>query len=177
MNAAIWARVSTGEQETANQLDVLRRWAQHRELEVVREFELHESAFNGAHHAELDNVLQGARTGEFDVLLVWALDRLSREGIEAMMKLLRQFHENGVAVWSHEEPWANTSDPHMRDLLVAMFAWMARMESARRSERIKAALARRRDQGLPVGRKSGAKDRRKRRTSGYYARYAKTKVR
>ncbi len=173
MKAAIWARVSTEDQETANQIDVLRRWAQHKGLDVVREFEIHESAFNGAHHAELDKAVQGARTGEFEVLLVWALDRLSREGIEPMLKLLRQFHDNGVAVWSHEEAWANASDPHMRELLVAMFAWMARMESARRSERIKAALARRKEQGLPLGRRTGSKDQRKRRTSGYFARYAK----
>ena len=45
MKAAIWTRVSTDEQETANQLDALRQWARNRDLEVVREFEVREIRF------------------------------------------------------------------------------------------------------------------------------------
>jgi DNA invertase Pin-like site-specific DNA recombinase len=54
-------------------------------------------------------------------------------------------------------------------VLVAFAGWMAERESARRSERIKAGLARRKAQGLPVGRKPGSTDKTPRRKSGYYA--------
>ena len=172
MNAAIWTRVSTDEQETANQLDALRQWARNRGLEVVREFEVHESAFTGKHRGELKEVLQAAHVGEFNVLLVWALDRLSREGSEQTLALVRQFDERGCEVWSMQEPWMN-GDRHTRELLMAIAGWVAGMESKRRGERIKAGLERRRKQGLPVGRRSGAKDRKRRKTSGYFAREAR----
>ncbi len=56
---------------------------------------------------------------------------------------------------------------------------MARAESARRSERVRAGLARRKAEGKPVGRRAGfegpgaagSKDRKPRKRSGYYARW------
>ena len=68
--AAIWARVSTCEHETENQLAVLREFARNRGLWIVREYVLEESAFNGKHRAQLNQALQDARTGQFEVLLV-----------------------------------------------------------------------------------------------------------
>ena len=62
-----------------------------------------------------------------------------------------------------------------RDLLMSVMAWVAEQESARRSERVKAGLARRKAQGLPVGRLKGAKDRKKRKRTGYLLRYAQAK--
>jgi hypothetical protein len=43
------------------------------------------------------------------VLLLWALDRLSREGIEVTLRAMRQFADRGVAVWSLRESW--TTEP------------------------------------------------------------------
>jgi DNA invertase Pin-like site-specific DNA recombinase len=171
--AAIWTRVSTGEQETGNQLHALRTWAKNRGLTIGPEWEVEESAFTGEHRGKLSEALNAARLGEFDVLLVWSLDRLSREGVEATLALLRQFHERGVAVWSHEESFTETSDPHMRELLASIYGWMAKQESQRRSERIKAAIASRKERGTWTGR---GKDTRKRRTSGYLAREARKRA-
>jgi len=56
-----------------------------------------------------------------------------------------------------------------------VMAWVARMESQRRSERVRAGLARRRAQGLPVGRQPGAKDTRPRKRSGYVARWERAR--
>lgn len=159
MKAAIWARVSTSDQHTENQLEVLRAWADRRGLEVVTEFVTEDSAWSKAggngKGAEFDrtrsDLLNGARLGEYEVVLVWALDRLSRRGIEDTLGTLRQLYDNGSSVWSHQEGWLETSDPHMRELIVSVMAWMAAMESARRSERVKAGLARRRAKGKPMG--------------------------
>jgi DNA invertase Pin-like site-specific DNA recombinase len=54
---------------------------------------------------------------------------------------------------------------------------MARAESARRSERVRAGLARRKAQGEPVGRRAGSKDRNPRRRSGYVARWERERAR
>ena len=176
MKAAIWARVSTDEQNTGNQLAELRAWAERRGLEVVEEFVTEDSAWaaNGGNGkgAEFDRqrnaLINGARLGHYQVVLIWALDRLSRRGIEDTLSVLRRLAEHEADVWSLQEDWLRTSDPAMRELLIGIFGWMAGQESKRRSERIKAGLARRRAQGLPVGgRKVGAKDKRKRSCEGY----------
>jgi putative DNA-invertase from lambdoid prophage Rac len=175
IKAAIWARVSTGDQETANQVAELREWAANRGFDVVVEYVLEESAYKGKHRDDLNQALEDARLGRYDVLLCWALDRMERGGVEATLGLLRRFRERGVVVWSMKESWTETSDPRMAELLGAIYAWMAAEESRRRSERVKAGLERRRREGKPVGRQLRAKDKTQRRRSGYVARWERTR--
>jgi putative DNA-invertase from lambdoid prophage Rac len=179
---AIWARVSTTDQHTANQTGVLREWAARRGLDIAAEYITEDSGWasgNGAKGKQFDAartaLLDGARLGTYEVILVWAIDRLSRRGIEDTLAALRRLSDAGCVVWSHQEPWAeDLRDPRMRELFLAIAAWMAEMESGRRSERIKAGLARRRASGLPVGgRKTGAKDKRKRDSTAYAAEQAR----
>jgi putative DNA-invertase from lambdoid prophage Rac len=169
---AIWARVSTDDQFTANQLAVLRAWAASRGLEVAAEFITEDSAWAEG-HAGFDKaraaLLDGARLGRYQVVLTWAIDRLSRKGIEDTLRAMRKLYETGCDIWSHEEGWLETADPHMRELLVSFMAWMAQQESNRRSERIKIGLERRRAEGKPVGRKAGSTDKKPRRRAGYVA--------
>lgn len=171
---AIWARVSTLDQFTENQLAVLRAWAAARGLEVAAEFVTEDSAWQDGNGkgAEFDqarkDLLNGARLGHYKVILVWAIDRLSRKGIEDTLATMRRLYETGADIWSHEEAWLETSDPRMRELLVSFMAWMAQQESDRRSERIKIGLARRRAEGKQVGgRKPGSKDKKPRDREAY----------
>ena len=48
-----------------------------------------------------------------------------------------------AAVWSLKEPWTETVDPRMAELLASLYAWMPAEESRRRSERTRAGLERR----------------------------------
>lgn len=170
---AIWCRVSKSEQETANQEEDLRRWAERKGFEITREYIFEVSASKGKaeHRDMLNRALADARLGHFDVMLVWALDRITREGIEETLGLLRRFRSADVMVWSLRESWTETSDPRMAELLGAIFAWMAAEESRRRSERTKAGLERRKREGKPVGRQPGATDKQPRKRSGYVARW------
>ncbi|GAA5119247.1 recombinase family protein [Haloechinothrix salitolerans] len=170
--AAVWARVSTEGQDPTNQLLAL---AAHREYDVVTTYELHASAWKGHHHDVLKQALDDAHRGRFKVLIVFALDRLSREGAEATLRVVRQFRERGVAIISHEEPWL-TASPEIQDVLLAFAGWMAQQSSKRKSENIKAGLAKRKAQGLPVGRQPGAKDRKPRKRSGYMARWERQRA-
>ena len=158
MKAAIWARVSSSDQHAANQLQVLRAWAESRGLEVVVTFETEDSASvygQAKGNAEFERarraLLNGARLGEYKVVLIWALDRLSRLGGEDTLSVLRRFAEYGTDVWSHEEDWLRTSSPDMRELLTGIFGWMAKQESARRSERVKIGMARAKAEGKRIG--------------------------
>ena len=108
-------------------------------------------------------MLDKAMKRKFDVVLVWALDRLSREGPLAILTLVNRLKNCGVKVISYQEPWTEAPG-ELGDLLYALSGWVARMESQRRSERTKAGLARVKAQGKCLGRPSGSKDKRKRRS-------------
>lgn len=175
---AIWVRVSTEEQNTENQLLMLRQWAARRGLDIAVEHLVEDSAYSTARgkgqafDTARKALLHGAHLGHYSVVLVWALDRLSRRGMEDTLSVLRQLGECDTEIWSHEEAWLKTGDPAMRELLVGLAAWMAKQESLRRSERTKAGIERRRKAGLPIGgRKPGAKDRKpgQRPKEGYVA--------
>lgn len=169
--AAIWARVSTSEQETENQVAQLRAFAARRGLDVVKVYRVEESAWRGAHAKALTQVQNDGHRGQFSVLLVWALDRLSREGPAALIEIVNRLALRRVEVWSFQEPWTEAGGP-MRELLLAIVAWVAQMESQRRSERTKAGLARALAQGKRLGRPPGKRDGKQRKKSGYHRRWS-----
>ncbi len=94
--------------------------------------------------------------------MVWALDRLSREGALAILSLVNKLSSYGVKVLSYQESWTEAPG-ELAELLYAITGWVARMESQRRSERTRAGLARVKAQGKRLGRPPGSKDKRKRR--------------
>jgi putative DNA-invertase from lambdoid prophage Rac len=98
-----------------------------------------------------------------------------REGVEATLAILRSTG-HGTAVGSLKEPWTETADPRMAELLASLYAWMAAEESRRRPERTRAGLERRKQEGLPVGRQPGATDKKPRRRSGYIARWERERA-
>jgi len=172
IKCAIWARVSTDEQSTENQLAALRREAERRGYQVTRTFDLEQSAYNGStkHEAALYRAKDGARTGDYSVLLVWALDRLTRQGSEATLRIYREFLELGCKVESLQEPWT-AAPTECVPLLLAVTGWVARMESTRRSERTRAGNARwlAAHPGQKLGRRKGSKDRQPRKRSARLA--------
>jgi len=154
--AAVWVRVSTSHQVTDNQVPDLEKFAAHHGYEIAERYELSESAWNGGkdggeYRATLKQAMDDAYRGEFEVLVVWALDRLTREGAEGLLRILREFRERGCSVVSVQEAWLNTA-PQIQDVMVSFAGWMAEQESNRRSERIKAGLARRKAEGKASGR-------------------------
>ena len=110
----------------------------------------------------LASLIADTRQRKFQAVLVWALDRLSREGALAILSLVNKLSSCGVKVLSYQESWTEASG-ELAELLYALASWVARMESQRRSERTKASLARVKAQGKCLGRPLGSKDRRKRR--------------
>lgn len=78
-------------------------------------------------------------------------------------------------VISVKESWLNGA-PEVQDVLIAFAGWMAERESARRSERITAGLAKCKAEGKPVGRQPRAADRKPRKRSGYVARWERERA-
>ena len=101
--AAILVRVSGPGQHAENQLPGLEEWAVSLGLEVVTVYEVRQSAWKGAHRKALTEVYKDARAGRFQILLCWALDRLSREGVAATLEIINRLAQYKVRVWSLQE--------------------------------------------------------------------------
>lgn len=132
MKAAIYSRVSTNEQSTDNQVPVLMDWARQRGYDLVEVYQERESAWKAGHQRELSRLLNDCRNGrrKIDVLLVWALDRLSREGAAAVLNLVNTFKAYGVRVVSYQESWTEAPGA-IGEVLYAIAGWVAKMESER----------------------------------------------
>ena len=178
MKAALYLRVSSIEQTTENQLPALQAYAESRGYEIVEVYRERESAWKVGHQKELARLLNDCRNGRhrFALVLVWALDRLSREGAAAILNLVNRFKTYGVRVISYQESWTEAPG-EIGEILYAIAGWVARMESERRSERTKAGLARAISQGKKLGRPKGSKDKVKRKLRGYLLRYASSRLR
>jgi DNA invertase Pin-like site-specific DNA recombinase len=151
VRAAIYLRVSTDEQATANQ---------HRELVGMlnrRHPGVHVDVFadegvsgSKMSRPSLDGMMAQARKGRFDLVAVWALDRLGRS-MQGVVALVLELDRLGVQVVSLQESWLDTGGP-VRSLLLAIFGWVAEQERARLIERTRAGLERAKREGKPIGR-------------------------
>lgn len=172
MRVAIYARTSTERQELENQLEVLYKFIQQRGWNLVQVYEEQESAWKAGHQSQLAELKAAAARREFDIVLTWALDRLSREGAAAILNLVDTLKVYGVKVVSYQEAWTEAPGD-IGEILYAIAGWVAKMESQRRSERTKAGLDRVRSHGSKSGKGIGqrGKDKTPRKRSGYYRRW------
>lgn len=172
MRCVIYLRVSTIEQTTENQLPALQKWVADRGYELTEVYSENESAWKAGHQHELAKLKADAAKHRFDIVLIWALDRLSREGAAAILNLVNTFKAYGVKVISYNEAWTEAPG-EIGEILYAIAGWVAKMESQRRSERTKAGLERVRLYGSRSGRGIGqrGKDKGQRKRSGYFKRW------
>ncbi len=152
MRAIIYARCSTVRQDNENQIAQLEEHAKRQGwelVEVVRDIASGSKSDNERHG--LDRVFQLAHQRKFDVLLFWALDRLSREGCRQTLEYLTRLDKLGVKWHSYSEPYIS-SIGLFADAVVAILATLARQERLRIGERTKAGLERARLKGAKLGR-------------------------
>lgn len=148
MKAAIYARVSTLDQEPENQLQELRRYIQARGWSG---FEFVDRGVSGAkdRRPALDQMLADAKRRTFDVLVAWRLDRLGRN-LRHLVTLIEELQSLGIAFVSLGEG-IDCTTPAGR-LQLHILAALAEFERARIQERVRAGLARARAQGVKLGR-------------------------
>lgn len=151
MKVAIYARVSTDEQTEENQIAPLLNFAGQRGYEVHEIYREQASAWKNGHQRELSRLFEDARRGKFQIVLVWALDRLTREGSLTILQYYRRFSEYGVSCISISESWTEYPS-EVKPLLLAVMAWIAEQESKRKSERTKAGMIRAAAAGVHCGR-------------------------
>src|SRR4051812_42878913 len=148
MRTAIYARVSTLDQEPENQLAEIRRYV------AARGWTAEEYVDRGISGAKdrrpaLDRLLVDARRRRFDVVVVWRLDRLGRN-LRHLITLLEELQALGIAFVSLNEGIDATTPAGK--LQMHILGAIAEFERARIAERVKAGLRRARAQGTRLGR-------------------------
>jgi putative DNA-invertase from lambdoid prophage Rac len=146
--AAIYARVSTFDQDPENQLAELRRYVEARGWSAV---EYVDRGVSGAKETRpaLAQLLTDARRRRFDVLVCWRLDRLGRS-LRHLIVTIDELQALGVAFVSLGEG-IDATTPVGR-LQLHVLAAIAEFERARIAERVQAGLQRARARGAHLGR-------------------------
>lgn len=165
LQAALYCRVSTVDQDLAGQERELREEAARRGWTVIAIYSEKVSGTGKVERAEYERLLKEARlpSRPWRHFLVWSLDRFSREATftRATQSVL-DLERCGVMFHSLKEPTLDTPEdgkPNLgRDVLLALLPVIASFESKRRSERVRVAMReikegrRRTRSGRPPGR-------------------------
>ena len=150
--AALYLRVSTGEQTTDNQRRELEAVAKQRGWEIVAVYE--DAGISGAkgrdQRPQFDAMLKDAVRGKYDILAVWAVDRLGRS-LQDLVNSLTELHGAGIDLFLHQQA-IDTTTPSGRAMF-GMLGVFAEFERSMIQERVRAGLARARAQGVTLGRR------------------------
>jgi DNA invertase Pin-like site-specific DNA recombinase len=166
MRAALYLRVSTRadkrdddaarqrkRQDVDNQRRQLREFCEAQGWQIVAEYTDEESGAK-SDRAGFRRMWQDAAQRRFDVLIFWALDRFSREGVLETLNYLQRLNSFGINWRSHTEQYLDSCGV-FREAVLAILAAIAKQERIRVSERTRAGLDRAREKGTRSGRPIG----------------------
>src|SRR6185437_10954676 len=146
--AALYMRISTVDQHPETQLLDLRQMAAQRGFEIVREYTDRISGAK-ARRPGLDEMMRDARRGRFDVVLVWASDRIARS-VKHFLDVLDELNRLNVEFVSFREQ-IDTGGPLGRAIVIIIGA-VAKLERTLIVERVRAGMRRARLEGRHIGR-------------------------
>ena len=151
---AIYARVSTDEQTTANQLKELKAWAKRAGHAVVQVYA--DQGISGSNGRDkrpaFDALLKDAVRRQFDVIAVWSADRLGRS-MKDLLEVLQTVRESGRGLYIHTQA-LDTTTPSGRAMF-QMLGVFAEFEREMIVARVNAGLARARANGTKSGKAIG----------------------
>lgn len=154
---AIYARVSTASQTVENQLQELREVARRNGWRIVAE--LADNGISGSKGRDqrpaFDELLKRATRREFDVVMVWAIDRLGRS-IQHLVGFMNEIHNLGVDLYIHQQAIDTTTASGR--MVFGIFSALGEYERELIRERIIAGQKRARAQGVKIGRPSKMND-------------------
>ncbi len=146
--AALYARISTADQNLETQLLDLRQMAKHRDHEIIREYT---DTISGTKSKRpgLDQLLADARRHRFDIVLVSAFDRVARN-VRHFLEVLDELNHLGIEFVSLREN-IDTGGPLGRAMVVIVGA-IAQVERQAIVERVRAGMRRAKLEGRQIGR-------------------------
>jgi DNA invertase Pin-like site-specific DNA recombinase len=148
--AALYGRVSTLDQHPETQLLDLRQLAAQRGLEIAQEYIDHGFSGARARRPALDELMSDARRGRFEVVLVWAADRLARS-TRHFLEILDELNRLNLEFVSFREQ-LDTGGPLGRAVVIIISA-IAELERNLIVERVRAGMRRAKLEGRHIGRR------------------------
>ena len=146
--AALYLRVSTIDQHPESQLYDLEQLARQRNLEIIDRY-TDKISGTRARRPGLDQMLAAARRGRFDVVLVWACDRIARS-VRHFLEVLDELNHLNVEFVSSREN-IDTGGPLGRAVVIIVGA-VAELERNLIVERVRAGMRRAKLEGQHIGR-------------------------
>lgn len=152
VRVALYSRVSTKDkgQDVRNQTDQLREFCSKQGWQIVKEYTDRASGKRGD-RVQFQAMFEAASRREFDTVLFWSLDRLSREGVYETLQHLQRLTSYGAGYKSYTEEYLDSCGI-FRDAVIGILATVAKQERIRLSERVTAGLARAKREGRTGGR-------------------------
>lgn len=155
MRAGLYMRVSTLDQNPDTQLNDLLELARQRGWSIAGRYVDHGISGTRSRRPGLDQLMADARRGKFDVVLVWASDRLARS-VRHFLEVLDELNHLNVGFVSYREQ-IDTGGPLGRALIVIVGA-IAELERSLIIERVRAGMRRAKLEGRHIGRMPVAVD-------------------
>lgn len=149
IRAALYARVSTDEQDPELQIRELQAVAERRGWSVVGLYVDRGVSGSRESRPELDRLMRATREGKVDVVACWKFDRFARS-VKHLVTALDEFMHHQVDFVSITEA-VDTATPAGR-MLFSVIAAFAEFEKSVLKERVHAGLRRARAQGKRLGR-------------------------
>ncbi len=147
--AALYLRVSTLDQHPETQLLDLQQMAAQRGYEIVQQYTDRISGAK-AKRPGLDKMMADARHGCFDVLLVWASDRIARS-VKHFLEVLDELNRLNIEFISFREQ-IDTGGPLGRAIVI-IIGCIAELERSLIVGRVRAGMRRAKLEGRHIGRK------------------------
>ena len=147
--AAMYVRVSSGEQNTGAQERALRDYVQRRGWKLQQIYRDQGASGTSSNRPDLNELMKACRRGSIDVLVVWKFDRFARS-LKQLMSGLEMCRALGIDFVSVTES-IDTSLPS-GELVFQMIGAVAQFERSLIGERVKSGLANARAKGKALGR-------------------------
>src|ERR1700685_3087705 len=147
--AALYLRVSTVDQNPETQALDLRQFAVQRGLEIVQTYTDHGVSGTKARRPALDKMMEDARRHKFDVLVVWACDRLARS-TKHLLQVLDELNGFGIQFLSQRE--AIDTDGPLGRAIIVIVSRIAELQKSLIVERVRAGMRRAKLEGRRIGR-------------------------
>jgi DNA invertase Pin-like site-specific DNA recombinase len=147
--AALYVRVSSGEQSTGAQERALREYVQRRGWKLQQIYRDQGVSGASSNRPALNEMLKACRRGSVDVIVVWKFGRFARS-LKQLMSGLEMCRALGIDFVSVTEA-VDTSIPS-GELLLQLVGAVAQFERSLIGERLKSGLANARAKGKSLGR-------------------------
>jgi DNA invertase Pin-like site-specific DNA recombinase len=153
MKVGIYARVSTKEQTTENQVRELSAIAEKMGVSEIIVFS--DNGISGAKGRDvrkgLDDLIKAATRREIDKVLVWSVDRLGRS-LSGLVETLSELQGTGAELYFHKQ--AIDTGTATGRALFGMLSVFSEFEREMIKERVNAGLARAKANGIVLGRRN-----------------------